>query len=226
MATTRETNRQFFWIFNLAFIAAAATVVYSFVKVVQEGEMRRRCSSSCLLHPDYEGANRRVPSFTLKDAAGKPYSLEELRGKVVILNFWTKTCGPCLEEMPDLAEMTKILRSREDVVVLAVSTDEVGQDVKDTLKSVLREDPPFSVLYDPESDIVGGKFGTKLFPETWFIDKRGIIRARFDGGRDWTNAAVIEFIDQLRQGSYCPIEMRDGRFEGEGARVCETVAGG
>jgi hypothetical protein len=122
--------------------------------------------------------------------------------------------------------MTKILRSREDVVVLAVSTDDVGQDVKDTLKSVLHDDPPFSVLFDPDANVVGGLFGTHLFPETWFIDKRGIIRSRFDGARDWTNSAVMEYVDQLRQGSYCPVEAVQGHLEGEGARVCESVAGG
>ena len=99
-------------------------------------------------------------------------SLESLRGKVVVLNFWTKTCGPCLEEMPELSDLTKILKSREDVVVLAVSTDDVGPEVRDTLKSVLREDPPFTVLFDPDSNIVGGKFGTHLFPTRTLVHRQ------------------------------------------------------
>ena len=106
-------------------------------------------------------------------------------------------------------------------MVLAVSTDEVGQDVKDTLKSVLREDPPFSVLYDPESDIVGGKFGTKLFPETWFIDKQGIIRARFDGAKDWSTPLAIEFIDKVAGGGSCPVEFYKNAARGSFAGLCE-----
>ena len=68
-------------------------------------------------------------------------------------------------------------------------------------------DAPFPVLFDPDGEkVVMGKYGTHLFPETWLIDKRGVIRARFDGGRDWANAAVVELLDQLREGTYCPLQ--------------------
>jgi peroxiredoxin len=126
-------------------------------------------------------ADRRAPAFSLKDLHGATVTLDSLRGKVVVLNFWTKTCGPCLEEMPDLAELAKIVRDRPDVAVIAVSVDQGPEDVKATLQTALREPPTFDILFDPDSDIVGGKYGTILFPETWFIDKRGVIRARFDG---------------------------------------------
>jgi peroxiredoxin len=220
-----ETRRFAALLANLAFIAAAATIVYSFVKVVQEGELRRRCSPSCLLHPDYAGADRRVPTFTLKDMKGESVALESYRGKVIVLNFWTKTCGPCLEEMPGIADLTRILASRKDVALLTVSTDDGPDDVRDTLKSILREDPPFPVLFDPESSVVKGRFGTSLFPETWLIDKRGVIRARFDGAREWSNATVVELVDQLRQGGYCPMEVKEGQVQGDGARICESIAG-
>jgi peroxiredoxin len=211
---------------HLAFVAVAAVGVYSFVSVSKEGETRRRCAPTCLLRPSYAGYEKKAPSFTLKDIKGNDVSLESYRGRVVVLNFWTKTCGPCMEEMPDIAELTRILAPRRDVAVLTVSTDETAEDAASTIKAVLREEAPFPVLMDPESQVVTGKFGTSLYPETWIIDKSGVIRARFDGAREWSSSAVVQLVDQIRGGGYCPATAENGRFVGEGARICDAITGG
>src|SRR5579872_2083940 len=125
---------------QVAFVVLAALVVYGFVAVSKEGETRRVCSAPCLMRPDYMSADRRAPGFSLKDMNGDAVTLDSLHGKVVVLNFWTKTCGPCLEEMPDLAELTKIVRDRPDVAVVAVSVDEGPDDVRPTLQTVRSED--------------------------------------------------------------------------------------
>jgi peroxiredoxin len=210
---------------QLAFVAVAALVVYGFVGVSKEGELRRECGAPCFLHPDYLAAEKRAPKFSLKDMNGTPVSLESMRGKVVVLNFWTKTCGPCLEEMPDLAELTQIVRDRPDVAIIAVSVDEGPEDVKPTLQTVLRGPPPFQVLFDPDSRIVHGQYGTTLFPETWFIDKQGVIRARFDGAREWTSPLVVNFIDALRAGDYCPVKIDGKSLGGKAGRICEEMTG-
>jgi peroxiredoxin len=210
---------------QLAFVVLAALFAYGFVSVSKEAETRRVCSAPCFLHPDYLAADRRAPAFALKDMRGNQVTLESLRGKVVILNFWTKTCGPCLEEMPELAELTQVVSDRKDVVVLAVSVDDGPDDVKPTLQTVLRGNPPFQVLFDPESAIVRGKYGTRLFPETWFIDKEGVVRARFDGARDWTNPLVVDFIDALRRGDYCSVKIDGKTLGGRAARVCSEMTG-
>jgi peroxiredoxin len=210
---------------QVTFVVAAALFVYAFVSVTKDGEIRRACGAPCLLRPDYMAAERRAPDFSLTDLRGRTVSLDSYRGKVVVLNFWTKTCGPCLEEMPDLAELTKILRDRPDVVVLAVSVDEGPDDVRPTLQTVLREDPPFTVLLDPESKVVAGKYGTRLFPETWFIDKRGVIRARFDGAREWNNPLVVNFIDGLRGGDYCAVKIDGRKLSGKAGKVCDEMTG-
>lgn len=211
---------------HLAFVLAAAVGVYAFVSVAKEGEARRRCSATCLLHPNYAGYERKAPAMVLKDTKGHDVSLESYRGKVVVLNFWTKTCGPCMEEMPEIADLTKILKPMPDVAVVTVSTDDTAQEAADTLKSVLREEAPFTVLIDPDAKNVGSKFGTSLYPETWIIDKNGVIRARFDGRRDWSNAAVVQMVDEMRNGGYCEVQARDGKFVGKEANVCETINGG
>ncbi|HEY1692194.1 MAG TPA: TlpA disulfide reductase family protein [Polyangiaceae bacterium] len=210
---------------QIGFVVVAALLVYGFVGVTKEGELRRVCSAPCYLHPDYLAANRTAPNFALKDMRGNTVTLESLRGKVVLLNFWTKTCGPCLEEMPSLAELAQILKDRHDVVMLAVSTDDGPDDVRPTLQTVLHGPPPFEVLFDPDARIVREKFGTHLFPETWLIDPHGVIRARFDGSRDWTNPLVVNFIDSLRTGDYCPVSIDGKSLEGKAGRICEEMAG-
>lgn len=212
----------------VAFVLAASAMVYSFVTVAREGETRRRCSALCMLRPDYAGAARKAPDFKLKDYEGKDVTLSSYSGKVVIMNFWMQSCEPCLQEMPEIGTLTKILADRKDVAVLAVTIDDGPATVKDTLKTIFKTDkPPFTVLFDPGGDdVVYGKYGTNKFPETWIIDKHGVIRARFDGAKEWSGSAVVELVDQLRNDSYCPVEISDGRTSGEAARLCDDPAGG
>lgn len=210
---------------HAAFVLIAAIGVYSFVSVSKEGELRRRCMPMCSLRPSYAGYERRAPAFTLKDTQGHDVSLESYRGKVVVLNFWTKTCGPCMEEMPEIADLARIVRPMPDVAVVTVSTDESAEDAVGTLKTLLQGEPPFPVLMDPELKVVRDKFGTDLYPETWILDKDGVIRARFDGAREWSSATVVEFIEQLRGGGYCPANAQAGKFVGESLRLCDALTG-
>ncbi|MGD0528312.1 MAG: TlpA disulfide reductase family protein [Polyangiaceae bacterium] len=210
---------------QLGFVVVAALLVYGFVAVTKDGEMRRVCSAPCYLKPDYLAADRIAPNFKLKDLRGNDVTLDSLRGKVVVLNFWTRTCGPCLEEMPDLAELAVILRDRPDVAVVTVSTDAKVDEIKLTLQTILKAEPPFMVLTDPEADVVNGKYGTHLFPETWIIDKRGVIRARFDGKREWNDPLVVNFVDSLRAGDYCPVKIDGASLSGNAGLICREMTG-
>lgn len=205
---------------QLGFIGLAAFSVYAFVGMAKEGELRRRCTPLCGLAPEYAGASRKMPSFVLNDLEGKPVSSESLAGKVLVLNLWSTTCKPCVEELPDLAELTQALRKRSDVVVVTISNDENPGEVRDFLQSVLPAAPPFLTLLDPDNSVIKEKFGTTMVPETWIIDARGVVRARFDGKRDWTSGLVTQLIDQVRAGGYCPLEINAGKRSGEGAPIC------
>jgi peroxiredoxin len=213
-------------VIEIAFVALAATAVYKFVGMAVDAEQRRACSALCALGPDYSARNRTAPDFELPALAGGKLRLSDYRGQVVILNFWTKTCAPCLEEMPSLAELGRSLRGRRDIVLLTISTDPSFDDVRTTLRSTLGGDPPFPVLLDPEADVVSGKFGTKLFPETWYIDARGIIRARVDGARDWSQALPLDLAESLRDRLVCDLSFRQGRATGPDAHRCDARFGG
>ena len=69
------------------------------------------------------GSGSQVENFTLKDLSGKSVSLNQFKGKVVVLNFWTSWCPPCRNEMPEFNEMSKEFKKSGDAVLLAVNTD-------------------------------------------------------------------------------------------------------
>lgn len=208
----------------MAFIVLASFFVYAFVATAKDGETRRSCSSLCALRPNYAAQNRLAPDFELPALGGGTRRLSDYRGEVVILNFWTKTCGPCLEEMPSLAKLGQALAKRKGVRLVTITTDESAEDAAATLRSLFGSPPSFEVLIDPEASVVTDKFGTKLFPETWFIDPEGVIRARVDGARDWSNPLVIDFLESLRSPLSCGIEFAGGKARGEFAGLCEEIA--
>lgn len=210
---------------QLAFIVVAAVAVYSFVATARDGERRRVCSALCHLSPNYSARNRLAPDIELPTVAGGKLKLSSYRGKVVVLNFWTKNCRPCLEEMPSLAELAASLKHDKDVVVLTVSTDESVEDARGTLRSVLGSETALETAVDPESEVVAGKYGTRLYPETWLIDTHGVIRARFDGVREWSSALIVDLIQGLKEPVACSIAFDNGKTTGEDAAICEDIAG-
>lgn len=208
---------------QLGFTVVAAVGVYSFIHSAQDGERRRMCTPACALRPDYANVNRTAPDFELPTLDGTTKRLSDYRGKVVVLNFWTKTCRPCLEEMPSLADFARVLSTQKDMVLLTVSTDESVADARDTLHSVLNGDAPFVTFVDAENEVVAEKYGTKLYPETWFIDKEGVIRARFDGGRDWMNPLHVEFAESLQSAAKCPVQFEKQAPKGALAGICNEI---
>lgn len=208
---------------QLAFAVVAAVGVYSFLTSAREGERRRLCTPACSLRPNYANNNRTAPDFELPTLDGSTKKLSDYRGKVVILNFWTKTCRPCLEEMPSLADFATVVQANPDMVLLTVTTDESPADARDTLLSVLNREAPFVTFVDAENTVVAERYGTKLYPETWFIDKQGVIRARFDGARDWMNPLHLELAESLRGPVQCAIEFEKQNASGPHAGVCNEV---
>jgi peroxiredoxin len=209
---------------QIGFIAFAAAGVYGFVAAARDGETRRACSAMCALRPNYAARNRTAPDFELPALGGAKVRLSSYRGKTVILNFWTKTCRPCLEEMPSIANLARSLRDHPDVVLITVSTDDSLDDARDTMRSVLGGDPPFLVLLDTDSKIVGEKYGTKLYPETWYIDPSGVIRARFDGQRDWASALSVDLAESFHGLLPCDVGFTNGQLQNDTLGVCGDLA--
>jgi len=106
--------------------------------------------------------------FTLKSNQGKNLRLQDLRGQVVMLNFWASWCGPCRQEMP---LMDNIYKKYEKLgfTILAVNVDEDSSDADDFLKSV---PVSFPVLYDNDSK-VSELYDVDAMPTTVMIDRDG-----------------------------------------------------
>ena len=175
------------------------------------------------MSPNYAAQARRAPDFEFKDLSGTPVKLSSFRGRTVILNFWSRACPPCLEEMPSLEILAQRLKKRSDVVLLAISTDESAAEAKDAIQSLLGDESALRVLVDPGGDEVKRLFGTRLFPETWFIDGDGVIRARIDGARDWSSPLALELVDSLDARLACPIEFQKGAPIGNAAGLCSEL---
>jgi peroxiredoxin len=144
--------------------------------------------------PHYLGASLLAPDFTLPEQRGGQWTLSEHRGKVIVMNFWTVTCRPCIQEMPTIELLAEIVEPWEDVEVVAVSTDRSWDEVQTIIPPTTR----ITSLLDADRDVVNGKFGTKLFPETWIIDRDGVIRFRFDGALDWSDPVALDLIRAYR----------------------------
>jgi tetratricopeptide (TPR) repeat protein/thiol-disulfide isomerase/thioredoxin/outer membrane lipoprotein-sorting protein len=108
--------------------------------------------------------------FTLRDLSDKPVRLSDLRGKVVVLDFWATWCGPCREEMPDLEELQK---ANKDIVVLGV---DVGEDETQVKKFVSDNHITFPILLAGQDRMIED-YGAHGYPTTVVIDKSGAIRS-------------------------------------------------
>jgi cytochrome c biogenesis protein CcmG/thiol:disulfide interchange protein DsbE len=132
-----------------------------------------------------------APDFTVRDS-DRTVTLSQFRGQVVVLNFWATWCLPCIEEMPSLVEMQQRMKSK-GVTVLAVSVDADANNYRRFLR-----DHNVSLLSVRDADQKSNElYGTFKFPETYIIDRNGVVRRKFIGAVDWTEPEVIDFLGRL-----------------------------
>ena len=140
------------------------------------------------------GAGTPLPAFELTTIDGKTIEFSQLRGKVVVLNFWATWCGPCKEEMPALDRLRRRFDPR-DVAILTITTEHERNSIQQFMKQL---DSALPVLLDEQRD-VSLAFMVRGLPTTVFIAKNGRIVARAVGPREWDGPDAIRFIDRLRQ---------------------------
>ncbi|MGQ9569820.1 MAG: peroxiredoxin family protein [Thermodesulfovibrionales bacterium] len=132
------------------------------------------------------------PDFTLSDLCGNKVTLSKFRGKVVILNFWSIFCGPCLTEMPSLNKLYLEFKDR-GLVVLAIAEDPAEKP----LRAYINEKGlAFPVLIDKDRKVYF-KYALFGIPVSFLIDKKGVIIEKFIGERDWTSSQMKEKIAKL-----------------------------
>ena len=130
-----------------------------------------------------------APTLRLADLDGKVHDLADLKGKLVVVNFWATWCPPCRREMPSLERLKQRLQAH-GLAVLAV---DVGEDA-DTVFSFtgqLEPAPAFPILLDRDS-LTMQRWKVKGLPTTFVIDPQGRMIYRAVGGREFDNPAMIE----------------------------------
>jgi cytochrome c biogenesis protein CcmG, thiol:disulfide interchange protein DsbE len=140
-----------------------------------------------------------APDFTITDS-DRSVSLTQLRGKIVVLNFWATWCPPCVDEMPSLEQLQKKLQGT-DITILAVSVDDDADDYHRFLKQ-----HAIDLLTVRESGRktdtgviapVSSSYGTFKVPETYIIDRNGVIRRKFIGEVNWGQPEIMEYLSRL-----------------------------
>jgi len=136
-------------------------------------------------------AGKTAEDFSL-DLNKKPARLSDLRGNVVVLNFWASWCGPCVEETPSLIALQQRIASRKGVV-LGVSID----DDEAAYEKFLRDQHVDFPTYRDPSKKIAADYGTSMWPETYIIDRKGKIARKIIGPQDWNSPDMLAYFDAL-----------------------------
>ena len=135
--------------------------------------------------------------FELLDLGGDRHRLSDFRGKWVVINFWATWCGTCEVEMPS---MEKLYRKYKDFgfEMLTISVDKDQSLIEPFMKKF---NLTFPVLLDPESEIAKKIYKTTGVPETFIVNREGLIVHKAIGPRDWANEETLEAFSQMVLGS-------------------------
>ncbi|HUU49749.1 MAG TPA: TlpA disulfide reductase family protein [Nitrospinota bacterium] len=133
-----------------------------------------------------------APEFSFKNLEGQVVDLKDFREKVVLLNIWATWCKPCRDELPSMELLYRKLKDR-GFEILAVSIDKDSSIVKPFVEEL---GLTFPVLLDPKGKITR-LYRTIGIPENYIIDKRGIIKEKIIGARDWLSKTYVDSLSQL-----------------------------
>jgi cytochrome c-type biogenesis protein len=142
--------------------------------------------------PDVKASAEPAPDVELKTTDGKPLKLSDLRGQVVLLNFWATWCVPCRSEIPGLNDMQRELAGR-GFKVLGVSTSDSAELIREYQKDVRQE---YTVAVG--DDAVANKYAVGVLPTTFVIDRQGRIRQKVIGekSRAEFEAMITPLLDE------------------------------
>jgi len=138
-------------------------------------------------HPGSIG--KPAPQFVVSDGE-HTFDLSKLRGRVVVLNLWATNCAPCIEELPSLLALQ---RKMPQLAIVAVSWDENPNAYQ---RFLTLHHVDLLTVRDPDQR-VANLYGTVLIPETYIIDRNGILRRKFVSAQDWTSPEIVNYLSKL-----------------------------
>ena len=138
-------------------------------------------------HP--RNIDKPAPEFTISDGAHS-VDLDKFRGRIVVLNLWATNCAPCIEELPSLLALQ---RRMPELAIVAVSWDD---DPNAYQRFLTLHHVDLLTIRDPGQK-VATLYGTALIPETYIIDRKGILRRKFVSAQDWTSPDILNYLRKL-----------------------------
>jgi len=156
-------------------------------------------TAACYHGSTPKGIGAPAPDFTVQDGERK-VTLDQFRGKVVVLNFWASWCPPCVQETPSLSQFAAAYAGK-GVVVLGISVD---KDEKAYRNFLQKFQPAFQIARDLT---IHEDYGTFMYPETYIIDANGRVLKKIvevpdwpgspDRFSDWTDPKLAQYINSL-----------------------------
>lgn len=135
-----------------------------------------------------------APDFVLEDMDESKFHFNKLRGSVVLLNFWATWCPPCKREIPSMERLFQKFKNDKFTVVAINQMEDI--DTVFSFAGQLTLDPTFTVLFDKDSKI-SRRYKVNGLPTTYLIDKKGFIRYRAIGGREFDHPEIEKIVKQL-----------------------------
>jgi cytochrome c biogenesis protein CcmG/thiol:disulfide interchange protein DsbE len=133
--------------------------------------------------------DKSAPQFVISDDT-RTVDLSKLRGQVVVLNLWATFCAPCIEELPSLLALQ---RKMPDLAVVAVSMD---QDPNIYHRFLIQHHVDVLTVRDQDRRIFA-LYGTEQIPETYIIDRQGVLRRKFVNAQNWTSPEITRYLSKL-----------------------------
>jgi peroxiredoxin len=175
---------------------AAARALYAEVLAIYPNTSRADEARGALYEMDHLAVGQSAPDFEAKDIHGHRVRLADLRGKVVLLDFWATWCGPCLGELPHVKRVHSDFAGCEDFVLIGVSLDGDGIALVDFLREHEIPWPQICGLSEFD-DPVPRLYNVRGIPDTFLIDREGKIVVRGLRGND-LREAVAKALDDRR----------------------------
>ena len=132
-----------------------------------------------------------APDFAYNDAKGKLWKLADLKGKVVFINFWATWCVTCKGEMPSKETLYKTMQGKPFQMLGMLFRDDPSNLAK--YYKTQKVSPP--TLISPNNE-AAKLFGITGVPETFLVDKEGIVREKFIGPKEWDDPEIIATIEK------------------------------
>ena len=138
-----------------------------------------------------------APGFVFKTLSGEKLLSSDLKGKIILLHFWATWCPPCVSEFPKLLQAGETFR--DDLVVIALSSDKSEADIEKFLKSnsLKADDSNIYMSLDKNRVITHDLFQTFAYPETIIIDRQGSMVRKIAGDADWTSKEMMDYLRSL-----------------------------